>query len=74
MNGKERELSFLRFENSPDERETRWLLFNDDRIGNECKKEMRGRCGIKIKKGGQMIKYSRWKECEGVGVKIKTGR
>ena len=32
---------------------------------------MRGKDGIKIKKGGQMIKYSRWKGCEGVGVKIK---
>ena len=33
---------------------------------------MRGRCGIKCKKGGQMIKYSRWKGCEGVGVKRKN--
>ena len=32
---------------------------------------MRVKCGIKFKKGGQMIKYSRWKECEGVGVKKK---
>ena len=32
MNGKERELSLLRFENSPDGRETRRLLYNDDRI------------------------------------------
>ena len=32
MNGKKRELSLLRFENSPDWRETRWLLFNDDGI------------------------------------------
>ena len=32
MNGKEREESFLRFENSPDGRETRLLLYNDDRI------------------------------------------
>ena len=32
MNGKEREASLLRFENSPDGRETRRLLFNDDRI------------------------------------------
>ena len=32
MNGKERELSLLRFENSPDGRETRLLLYNDDRI------------------------------------------
>ena len=32
---------------------------------------MRGRRGNKFKKGGQMIKYSRWKGCEGVGVKIK---
>ena len=38
--------------------------------GNE--KEMRGRCEIKFKKGGQMIKYSRWKGCEGVEVKIKN--
>ena len=30
---------------------------------------MRGRCGINIKKGGQMIKYSRWKRCEGVVAK-----
>ena len=35
---------------------------------------MRGRRGIKCSKGGQMIKYSRWKGCEGVGVKIKTGK
>ena len=33
---------------------------------------MRGRCGIKCKKGGQMIKHSRWKGCEGVGVKNKN--
>ena len=32
MNGKERELRLLRFENSPDERETRPLLYNDDRM------------------------------------------
>ena len=32
MNGKERELSLLRFEISPDGRDTRRLLFNDDRI------------------------------------------
>ena len=32
---------------------------------------MRERCGIKRKKGGQMIKYSRWKGCEGVKVKFK---
>ena len=32
---------------------------------------MRGRCGIKCNKRGQMIKNSRWKGCEGVGVKIK---
>ena len=32
---------------------------------------MRGRCGIKVKKGGQMIKCSRWKGSEGVGVKKK---
>ena len=32
MNGKEIELSLLRFENSPDGRETRRLLLNDDRI------------------------------------------
>ena len=32
MNGKQREVSLLRFENSPDGRETRRLLFNDDRI------------------------------------------
>ena len=32
---------------------------------------MRERCGIKCNKGGQMIKYSRWKECEGVIIKIK---
>ena len=25
----------------------------------------------KVKKGGQMIKYTRWNGCEGVGVKIK---
>ena len=31
MNGKEREVSMLRFENNPDGRETRLLLFNDDR-------------------------------------------
>ena len=43
----ERELSLLRFENNPDGRETRWLLFNDDRICNGSEKEMRGRCGIK---------------------------
>ena len=35
---------------------------------------MRGRCGIKVKNGGQTIKYSRWKGCEGVGVKPKTGK
>ena len=33
---------------------------------------MRGRCVIKVKKGGQMIKYSRWKGCEGVREKIKN--
>ena len=33
---------------------------------------MRVRCGIKIKEGSQMVKYSRWKGCEGVGVKIKS--
>ena len=32
MNEKERELSLLRLENSPDGRETRRLLFNDNRI------------------------------------------
>ena len=32
---------------------------------------MRGRCGIKVSKGGQMIKHSRWKGTDGVGVKIK---
>ena len=32
MNGKERELSLLRVENSPDGRETRWFLLNDDGI------------------------------------------
>ena len=37
-------------------------------------REIRGRCEIKCKKGGQVIKYSRWKGCEGVGVKIKTRR
>ena len=47
MNGKEREVSLLRFENSPDGRETRWLLSNDDRIRNGSEKEMRGRRGIK---------------------------
>ena len=45
---------------------------SDDRILNGSEKEMRGRCGLKVKKGGQMIKYSRWKGCEGVGVKIKN--
>ena len=33
---------------------------------------MRGRCGIKVIKGGQMIKHSRWKGCEGDGRKIKN--
>ena len=33
---------------------------------------MSGRCGIKVIKEGQMIKHSRWKECEGVGVKRKN--
>ena len=47
MNGKERELSLLRFENSPDWRETKWLLFNDDVMRNGSEKEMRGRCVIK---------------------------
>ena len=46
----------------------------DDRIRNVSEKEMRGRCGIKCDKGGQMIKRSRWKGIEGVVVKIKTGR
>ena len=46
----------------------------DDRIWNWSEKEMRGRCGIKWKKGCQMIKYSRWKGCEGIVVKIKKGR
>ena len=32
MNGKEREVSLLRFENSPDGRETRRLFSNDDRM------------------------------------------
>ena len=32
MNEKEREVSLLRFENSPDGRETRPFSFNDDRI------------------------------------------
>ena len=32
MNGKEREVSLLRFENNPDGRETRRLLLNNDRI------------------------------------------
>ena len=32
MNGREREVSLLRFENSPDGREIRQLLFNGDRI------------------------------------------
>ena len=32
---------------------------------------MREMCEIKCKKGGQMIKHSRWKGCEGVGLKIK---
>ena len=30
MDGKEREVSLLRFENSPDGRETKWLLYNND--------------------------------------------
>ena len=33
---------------------------------------MRERCGIKRKKGGQMIKHSRWKGCEGVEGKIEN--
>ena len=44
---------------------------NDDRIRDGSEKEMRGRCGIKINKGGQMIEHSRWKGCEGFGRKIK---
>ena len=32
---------------------------------------MKGRCGIKINKGRQMIKQSRWKGWEIVGVKRK---
>ena len=47
MNGKERELSLLRFENSPDGRETRLFLNNDDRKLNGSEREMRRRCGIK---------------------------
>ena len=43
---------------------------NDDRTRNMRKDEMRG--GIKKSKGGQMIKNSRWKGCEGVGMKIKN--
>ena len=43
MDEKERELSLLRFENSPDGRETRLLLFNVRRIGNGNENEMRGR-------------------------------
>ena len=38
----------------------------DDKTRKVCEKEMRGICGMKLKKGGQMIKHSRWKECEGV--------
>ncbi len=34
-------------------------------------RKKRRRCEIKYNKGGQMIKYPRWKGCEGVGVKIK---
>ena len=51
MNGKEREVSLLRFENRPDGRETRWFSTNDDEIKNE----MRGRCVIKENKGGQFV-------------------
>ena len=42
MNGKERDLSLLRFENSSDGRETRWLLFNDDRKSSGMKKQGSG--------------------------------
>ena len=41
MIGKEREVSLLRFENSPDGRETRLLICNDDRMWNQSEKEMR---------------------------------
>ena len=74
MNGKERELRLLRFDKSPDGRETRLLLFNDDRTWNGSEMEMKERYEIKWSKGGQMIKHSRWKGCEGVGVKIKAER
>ena len=30
MNGMERVVSLLRLENSPDVRDSRWLLYNDD--------------------------------------------
>ena len=35
---------------------------------------MRGRCGLKIKKGGQMIKHSRWKGCKRVVAKVERGK
>ena len=56
----------------PDGRETRLLEYNDDRIWNENEKEMRGRCKTKWSEGGQMIKHSRWKGCERVGVESKN--
>ena len=64
-------MSLLRFENSPDGRETRRLLFNNERARNESEKETGGRCVIKRSKRGQMIKHTRWKGCEGVGVEKK---
>ena len=47
MNEKKREVSLLRFEISPDGRETRVFLSFDDSTCFGCEKEMRGRCGIK---------------------------
>ena len=52
MNVMERVVSLLRLENSPDVRESRWLLYNDDWMWNGSEKEMRGRCGMKWSKGG----------------------
>ena len=52
MNGKERELSLLRFENSPDGRETRRLLYSENKKRNEqggnaalVREDTRRKCG-----------------------------
>ena len=46
------------------------MLKNDYRKRNESEEKMTRRRGIKTKKRIQIIKHSRWKRCEEVGVEF----